>query len=104
MKIMIKTPFTRYGEKVSDILDLIHTDVYGSISTQARGRYSYFIIFNDDISRFRYVYLMKYKSNIFDKFKEYQRMVKKQTGKSIKALRSDRGGEYLSSEFLDYLK
>ena len=31
-------------------------------------------------------------------------MVEKQTGKSIKVLRSDRGGEYLSTEFLDYLK
>ena len=47
---------------------------------------------------------MKYKSETFDKFKEYQRMVEKQTSKSIKALRSDREGEYLSSEFLDYLK
>jgi transposase InsO family protein len=31
-------------------------------------------------------------------------MVEKQTGKSIKILRSDRGDEYLSSEFLDHLK
>ena len=56
------------------------------------------------MSRFEDVYLMKYKSKAFDKFKEYQRMVEKQTGKSIKALRSDRGREYLTSEFLDYLK
>ena len=47
---------------------------------------------------------MKYKSEVFDKFKEYQRIIKKQTGKSIKALRSDWGGEYFSSEFFDYLK
>ena len=31
-------------------------------------------------------------------------MVEKQTDKSIKTLRSDRGEKYLSSEFLDYLK
>ena len=47
---------------------------------------------------------MKYKSEAFDKFKEDQRMIEKQTGQSIKALRSDRGEEYLSSEFLNYLK
>ena len=74
------------------------------MSTQARGGYSYFIMFTDDRSRFGYVYLMKYKSEAFDKFKEYQRMVEKQTDKSIKTLRSNRGGEYLSSEFFDYLK
>ena len=72
--------------------------------TQVRGGYSYFITFIDDRSRFGYVYLMKYKSEIFDKFKEYQRIVEKQTGKSIKALRSDREREYLFSEFFDYLK
>ena len=49
-------------------------------------------------------YLIKYKSEAFDKFKEYQSMIKKQTEKCIKILRSDRGGEYLSCEFLDHLK
>ena len=47
---------------------------------------------------------MKLKSEAFDKFKEYQSMVEKQTGKNIKILRSDHGGEYLSTEFLDYLR
>ena len=47
---------------------------------------------------------MKYKSEAFDKFKEYQRMIEKQTGKNIKALRFVRAGEYSSSEFLNYLK
>ena len=76
MDKITKTPFTRHEERVSDILDLIHTNG-GPISTQARGRYSYFIIFTDDMSRFGYVYLMRYKSEAFDKFKEYQRMVEK---------------------------
>ena len=47
---------------------------------------------------------MKYKFEAFDKFKEYQCMIEKQTEKDIKVLRSDRGGEYLYSEFFDHLK
>ncbi|KAM1582402.1 hypothetical protein TB2_029793 [Malus domestica] len=47
---------------------------------------------------------MKYKSESFERFKEFKNEVEKQTGKQIKTLRSDRGGEYLSNEFLDYLK
>ena len=43
------------------------------------------------MSRFGYVYLMKYKYEVFDKFKEYQRMVEKQIDKNIKALRSYQG-------------
>ena len=50
------------------------------------------------------MYLMKHKFEVFDKFKEYQSMVEKQTKKSIKVLRSDRGGEYLSSKFFEHLK
>ncbi|KAM2048428.1 hypothetical protein ACFX1T_006964 [Malus domestica] len=45
-----------------------------------------------------------YKSESFERFKEFKNEVEKQTGKQIKILRSDRGGEYLSTEFLDYLK
>ena len=83
---MIKTPFIGHGERASDILDLIHTDVCGPMSTQARGGYYYFITFTDDRFRFRYMYLMKYKSEAFDKFKEYQRIVEKQTARSIRTL------------------
>ena len=45
MKKMIKTLFTGHGDRASDILDLVHIDVCGLMSTQARGGYSYFITF-----------------------------------------------------------
>ena len=51
-----------------------------------------------------YVYLMKHKSKSFERFKEFRIEVEKQTRKSIKILRSDRSGEYLSQLFQDYLK
>ena len=38
------------------------------------------------------------------KFKEFKNEVENQRGRKIKMLRSDRGGEYLSLEFHDYLK
>ncbi|KAL0416234.1 UNVERIFIED_CONTAM: Retrovirus-related Pol polyprotein from transposon TNT 1-94 [Sesamum latifolium] len=47
---------------------------------------------------------MRYKSKAFERFKEYRLEVENQTGRKIKALQSDRGGEYLSGEFIDYLK
>ncbi|CAL2257251.1 unnamed protein product [Prunus armeniaca] len=49
-------------------------------------------------------YPIKYKSEAFEKFKEFKNEVENQIGKSIKILRSDRGEEYLSTEFLEYLK
>jgi len=73
------------------------------MSVDAREGYGYFVTFIDDLSRYGYVYLMKYKSETFEKFKEFQNEVENQLNKRIKALRSDRGGEYLSIEFRDHL-
>ena len=101
---MTKSPFTGKGERTSECLGLIHTDVCGPINIQAIGGFSYFITFTDDHSRYGHVFLMKHKSEAFEKFKEFRSEVEKQSGKSIKILRSDRGGEYLSHEFLEYLK
>ncbi|XP_070035301.1 uncharacterized protein [Nicotiana tomentosiformis] len=56
---MTKSPFTGSGERASELLGLIYTDVCGPIKIQARGRYSYFITFTDDMSRYEFVYLLK---------------------------------------------
>jgi hypothetical protein len=50
------------------------------------------------------IYLMRHKSESFEKFKEFQNEVQNELGKTIKILRFDRGGEYLSLEFSDHLK
>ncbi|GKD85313.1 retrotransposon protein, putative, ty1-copia subclass [Tanacetum coccineum] len=72
-------------------------------SCQEQGA-SYFVTFTDDFSRYGYVYLLKHKHEVFETFKVFQKEVENQLGKTIKSLRSDRGGEYISQEFLDHLK
>ncbi|KAL4308299.1 hypothetical protein GQ457_01G020660 [Hibiscus cannabinus] len=47
---MSKAPFSGKGERASDLLGLIHSDVCGPMNTQARGGYQYFITFTDDFS------------------------------------------------------
>ena len=100
---MTKRPFNAKDRRAQDLLELVHLDVCGPMSTQVRGGYEYFITFTDDYSRFGYVYLMKRKSETFEKFKEFKVKVENQLGKCIKAIRSDRGGEYLLRDFKDYL-
>nr|GEU38507.1 hypothetical protein [Tanacetum cinerariifolium] len=63
---------------------------------------SYFITFTDNYSRYDYVYLLKHKHEVFETFKVFKNEVENQLTKTIKALRSDRGGEYITQEF--YLK
>ena len=50
------------------------------------------------------VYLMKRKSKALDKFKEFKAELEKQLGRHIKSLCSDRGGKYMSIEFVSSLK
>ena len=53
-----------------------------------------FFTFIDDFSRYGYVFLIKEKSEVLEKFKIFKLQVEKQLGKVIKIVRSDRGGEY----------
>ncbi|KAH9697148.1 hypothetical protein KPL71_023495 [Citrus sinensis] len=100
---MTKRPFSAKGVRATVPLELVHTDVCGPINVQARGGYEYFITFTDDYSRYGYVYLMHHKSEALEKFKEYRAEKEKQLDKNIKKLRSDRGGEFLSGDFKEYL-
>ena len=83
---MAKLPFVEHGKRATELLALVHTDVCGPFDVQTRGGYTYFIIFTDDLSRYGYVYLMKHKSEIFEKFKEFRHEVEKQMDKSAKIL------------------
>jgi GAG-pre-integrase domain len=101
---MTKELFSKKGQRTSDLLALIHTDVCGPMSTYTRNSDRYFITFTDDYSRYGYVYFMRHKSESFEKFKEFRTEVENQLNNSIKALRLDREGKYLCYEFIMYLK
>ena len=66
-----KTPFSATMERANDLLERIHTDVCGPMSVVARGGYRYLLTFIDDLIRYGYIYLMKHKSETFEKFKEF---------------------------------
>jgi transposase InsO family protein len=74
------------------------------MSVAVRNGYHYFVTFTDDLSRYGYIYLMKHKSETFEKFKEFQKEVENQLDRKIKQLHSDRGGEKLTFEFEAHLR
>ena len=74
---MTKLPFTGKGERSTECLELIHSDVYGPMNVQAIGGFSYFITFIDDHSRYGHVYLMKHKFETLERFKEFRSKVEK---------------------------
>ena len=64
-----KSPFKRKGERASDILVLVYSDGCGPMNIGTTGGYYYFIIFTNDLSRYRYVYFMRQKFESFEIFK-----------------------------------
>jgi transposase InsO family protein len=60
------------------------------------------LTFIDDYSRCTWVYFLKNKSEVFDNFLMFKALVEKQSGKSIKCLRTDNGREYVNHRFEDY--
>ena len=100
-----RQPFPKSSSKKSSaVLDLIHSDVCGPLNIPSVGGSIYFVTFIDDYSNFVYVYLLKRKSEVFEKFVEYLAMAENFTGKRLKKFRSDNGGEYVGEEFDKYLK
>uniref|UniRef100_A0AAV1VKE2 Polyprotein n=1 Tax=Peronospora matthiolae TaxID=2874970 RepID=A0AAV1VKE2_9STRA len=84
--------------RTSKLLEVIHSDVCGPISMATFSGKRYFVTFIDDKSRYCVVYLLKSKSEVAAKFMEYAAMAETQTGKRVKYLQSDNGGEYKSDK------
>ncbi|CAL2235091.1 unnamed protein product [Prunus armeniaca] len=83
-------------------LELVHSDVCGPMQTTSIGGNKYFLTVIDDCTRMCWVYFMQFKSKVFNIFKKFKAIVEFQSGYKIKTLRSDRGGEYTSTEFLRF--
>jgi hypothetical protein len=66
------------------------------------GGSSYYVIFIDDCSRKTWIYLLKKKDEVFNKFQEFKAKIENLTNKKIKTLRTDNGGEYTSKEFFAF--
>ena len=100
-----RKPFQPVGEiRSTRRLERVHSDVCGPMATASIGGSKYFVTFIDDYSRCTAVYFLKQKNEVFEKFQEFEKLVTNETGTAIGALRSDNGGEYVSSKFESYLK
>lgn len=85
-------------------LELIHSDLYGPMRVTSLGGSKYFLTFIDDYTRKLWIYFLKEKLEVFGIFKDFKALAEKQSGYSLKALRSNRGGKYMATEFGEYLK
>lgn len=99
-----RLPFPSANHRSETLLEVVHSDLCGPMETRSIGQARYFVLFVDDASRMAFVYFLKEKNQVFQKFKEYKSLVENQTGNRIKTLRTDNGGEFCSQQMETYLR
>jgi transposase InsO family protein len=80
-------------------LQLVHMDLCGPSRQEGIGKENYFMLIIDDYSRLTWVAFLKETAEAFEKFKMFKVLTETQTGKKLRVVRSDRGGEFMSSDF-----
>ena len=96
--------FNSGRQETKQTLDYVHSDLWGPSQVSSHGGARYFITFIDDYSRRVWFYVLKHKSEAFEKFKEWTALMETQTEKRLKRLRTDNGLEFCSSDFENFCK
>ena len=101
---MHRLPFPKNAWRAKAPLELVHSDILGPTRTPSLGGKRYFLLFVDDYTRMMWIYILEKKSEAFSVFLKFQALVERQSGSPIKTLRTDRGGEYIYTPFMEYYK
>ena len=81
----------------------MHSDLCGKMNEKSLSGTEYFLSFIDDKTRYVWVYFFKSKNQVFEKFLDWKAMVERSTGRKLKAIRTDNGGEFTSKELETHL-
>jgi hypothetical protein len=82
-------------------LEKIYCDLIGPLPSTFGGA-TYILVIIDDYTRYTFVYLLKSKSETLSYFKKFKVLAENQTGKKIKEIQINKGGEFSSKEFIEF--
>lgn len=91
-----KLKFNTVVHCTKGILDYIHSDLWGPARVQSHKGAKYFMTLIDDYSRKVWVYILKHKSEAFNKFKDWCALVENQTDRKVRKLITGNGLEFFS--------
>jgi Reverse transcriptase (RNA-dependent DNA polymerase)/Integrase core domain/GAG-pre-integrase domain len=99
-----RASFPHSDSKTGDVLELVHMDLCGPYQVESLGGAKYVATFLDDFSRLSVVRTLARKSDVSDAVQEVLVMLETQSGKRVKRVRTDRGGEYVNNELGAFFK
>lgn len=98
-----RTPFpTEARERAADVLDLVHGDLCGPITPTMPSGGKYFLLLVDDKSRYMWLSLLGSKDQAASSIQRLQAAAEVESGRRLKFLHTDRGGEFTSVQFGEY--
>lgn len=89
------------NHKVSETLACVHSDLC-SLPTKSYNGSKYFITFLDEKTHFVVLYVLNSKDQALAAFKHYPAFAERDTGKKLKTIRTENGGEYTSTDWNTY--
>lgn len=98
-------PFSHTANRATEVLGCVFSDVHGPMQHGTHEtNQRWWVTFVNDCTCWMEAYNMFWKSDTFKAFKLFKAQLERQTGKSLKCLHHDKGGEYISKAFLDYCR
>jgi len=88
--------------QASTPLQLVHSDLCGSLLVFSFSSYKYLLASLDDFSRRTWVYFLKLKSEVFNTFLAFKAFIEKQSRHQILKLGFDNGIEYVNNKFINF--
>ena len=86
----------------AEALELVYGDLCRSITPATHGGRKYFILLVDDCSRFMWLQLLTSKTEAAEAVKKFKASAETKSGKKLRVLRTNHGGEFTSVEFAVY--
>ena len=97
-----RTVFPTSKTTYEHCFDLVHSDVW-TAPCMSRDSHKYFVTFIDEKSKYTWLTLLPSKDKVLEAFMNFQAYVSNQYNATVKVLRSDNGGEYISNAFKSHL-
>ncbi|KAI4371597.1 hypothetical protein MLD38_009926 [Melastoma candidum] len=90
-----RLPFTVSTSRATEPFHLLHADVWKS-PIESNSGFNYFVLFIDDHTHYAWLYLLRRKSEVFDRFIHLHAEITTQFSASVRALQCDGGGEFVN--------